>query len=93
MSTIRIPPVLRTEAGGARQIEANGSTVREVLRDLVAQHPALEGRVLPDGEVPSYLNLFVDGQDVRTLAGLDTEVSPQSVVLVLPAVAGGTSLM
>jgi molybdopterin converting factor small subunit len=89
MSEIRIPPVLRPEAGGYRTVTVEGDTVRAVLGSLLAQFPALTARVLPDGVLPTFLNVFVDGQDIRLLDGLDTMVDSGSKVLLLPAVAGG----
>ena len=89
MSRIKIPAVLRPGVGGLREIEAGGATVGEALQQLVAAHPSLEGRVFENGEVPEFLNVFVDGDDIRVLAGLDTKVADDSVVLLLPAVAGG----
>jgi molybdopterin converting factor small subunit len=86
---IRIPPALRAEASGHRTVTVGGATVRDALHALVAEHPALEGRVLEGDGVPSFLNVFVDGDDVRLLDGLETEVSDASTVLLLPAVAGG----
>ena len=89
MAEIRIPPVLRPDAGGNRAIQTDAGTVREALNELVAQHPALESRVLDGDGVPSYLNVFVDGDDIRLLSGLDTPVAPAAKILLLPAVAGG----
>jgi molybdopterin converting factor small subunit len=89
MTVVRIPPVLRAEAGGQRQVTIDAATVREALNKLVAEYPALEGRVLASGELPQYLNVFVDGDDVRLHAGLETPVTPHSALLLLPAVAGG----
>jgi molybdopterin synthase sulfur carrier subunit len=89
MAEIRIPPVLRPEAGGQRLVEVEAGTVREALDTLVAQFPALKARVLEGDGVPSFLNVFVDGDDVRLLNGLETTVSPKSKILLLPAVAGG----
>lgn len=89
MPTIRIPPVLRNEAGGNRTIAVEATTVRAALEELVAAHPALEGRVLSGGGVPSFLNVFVDGEDVRLLDGIDTPLAENATVLLLPAVAGG----
>jgi molybdopterin synthase sulfur carrier subunit len=88
MSVVRVPPVLRPEAGGAREVEASGSTVRELLEDLVRRIPALGSRVY-DGEIQSFVNVYVDGEDVRTRAGLDTPVRESSTVILLPAMAGG----
>ena len=90
MPQVRIPPVLRSVAAGNRSVAVEATTVRGALQALVAQYPALESRVLEGDGVPSFLNVFVDGEDVRLLQGLDTEVSESSTVLLLPAVAGGS---
>ena len=89
MSVVRVPPVLRAEAGGAREVEASGSNVRELLEDLATRMPALGSRVYGDGELHSFVNVYVDGEDVRTRDGLDTPVRATSTVILLPAMAGG----
>jgi sulfur-carrier protein len=89
MPDVRIPPVLRPEAGGNRAVGVEGETVRASLESLLERFPALTARVLPDGELPSFLNVFVDGQDVRLLDGLETPVEQGATILLLPAVAGG----
>ena len=86
---VRIPPVLRDEAGGARQVEATGATLRELLEDLSTRIPALGSRVYAEGEIHSFVNVYVDGEDVRTRDGLDTPVRESSTVILLPAMAGG----
>ena len=92
MPQVRIPPVLRADAGGERAVDVEASTVRDALDALVAAHPGLEGRVRDGDGVPTFLNVFVDGEDIRLLRGLDTEVRPDATVLLLPAVAGGGRL-
>jgi molybdopterin converting factor small subunit len=89
MTVVRIPPVLRTEAGGERQVEASGSNVRELLEDLSERIPALGSRVYGEGEIKSFVNVYVDGEDVRTREGLDTPVRESSTIILLPAMAGG----
>ena len=89
MSVIRVPPVLRDEAGGAREVEAAGANVRELLEDLTKRLPALGTRVYGDGAIRSFVNVYVDGEDVRTRDGLDTPVRETSTVILLPAMAGG----
>jgi sulfur-carrier protein len=89
MSLVRIPPVLRTEAGGEREVEASGRTVRELLEDLSRRLPALGSRVYAEGAIHSFVNVYVDGEDVRTRDGLDTPVGQSSTVILLPAMAGG----
>ena len=90
MATIRIPPILRPEAGGNRQVDAVGGTVREVLENLVATYPSLRERIFEGDDLPQFLNVFIDGSDVRLLEGLDTVVPESATVILLPAVAGGT---
>jgi sulfur-carrier protein len=89
MSVVRVPPVLRAEAGGAREVQAAGGTVREVLEDLTVRLPALGARVYGEGEIQPFVNVYVDGEDVRTRDGLDTRVADSSTVILLPAMAGG----
>ena len=91
MTVVRIPPTLRNEVGGARQVEAEGDTVREVLDDLVDRHPALAPQILQDGGIAPFVNVYVGGEDVRTLDGLDTSVPVGGTVILLPAMAGGSS--
>jgi sulfur-carrier protein len=89
VSVVRIPPVLRTEAGGAREVEASGGTVREVIEDLSSRLPALGARIYGEGELQPFVNVYVDGEDVRTRGGLDTPVREGATVILLPAMAGG----
>ncbi len=89
MSVVRVPPVLRQEAGGAREVEASGDTLRELLEDLSVRVPALGTKVYLDGELQSFVNVYVDGEDVRTQNGLETPVAEGSTVILLPAMAGG----
>jgi sulfur-carrier protein len=89
MSTVRIPPVLRDSVGGERQLSASGSTVAEVLDDLFARHPALRDRVTEDGELSGFVNVYVNDRDVRYRDGIDTPVSDDDTVILLPAMAGG----
>ena len=89
MSRVRIPPTLRAETAGAREVEASGRTVRELLDDLMGRFPALRGQLLADDELAPFVNVYVEGEDVRTKQGLETEVSDGSTVILLPAMAGG----
>ncbi|MDX6470145.1 MAG: sulfur-carrier protein, partial [Gaiellaceae bacterium] len=66
MTTIRIPPTLRPEVGGERQVPATGDTVRELLEDLTDRLPELGEKVYDGAEMRPYVNIYVDGEDVRT---------------------------
>ena len=87
--TVRIPPTLRAETGGEREVSVDGETLREALDDLTSRHPQLAQRIYADGGLARFVNAYVDGEDVRTLAGLDTPVREGSTVILLPAMAGG----
>ena len=89
MKTVRIPPTLRTETDGKREVHAAGGTVRELLDDLVSRFPGLRTQLVNDDEIAPFVNVYVEGEDVRTLDGLETEVRPGSTVILLPAMAGG----
>jgi cysteine synthase/molybdopterin converting factor small subunit len=89
VSRVRIPPTLREQVGGAREIDASGGTVRELLADLAERFPALARHVVEDGGIAAFVNVYVDNEDVRTLDGLDTPVRESSTVILLPAMAGG----
>ena len=89
MSKVRIPPMLREEVGGAREVPASGKNVRELLDDLMARFPALRPQLVEDDELAPFVNVYVEGEDVRTLDGLDTAVEPGQTVILLPAMAGG----
>jgi MoaD family protein len=90
MSTIRIPPVLRAQAGGASEVSADGSTVGEALRALTAEHPDTEEQLFgDDGDLNRYVNVYLNDEDVRVLDGLETPVSEDDTIVILPAMAGG----
>jgi sulfur-carrier protein len=84
MSVVRIPPTLRTETNGEREVIAEGTTVRELLEDLMSRFPALTGKL-------EHANVYVGGEDIRTREGYDTSVSDGDTVILLPAMAGGTA--
>ena len=90
MSTVFIPAVLRANVGGAKSLELEGDSIRGVVDALVARHPSLGSQLLTDdGDLNRFVNVYVNGQDVRYLAGLDTPVAPADEVRLLPAMAGG----
>lgn len=89
MTTIRIPPTLRAQVGGERQVQAAGSTVGELLEDLMARFPSLRSQIWDGGDLAPFVNVFLEGEDVRTLDGLETQVGDGATVILLPAMAGG----
>ena len=90
MKTVRIPPALRSETGGKREVHAAGGTVRELLDDLISRFPGLRHQLVDEDEIAPFVNVYVEGEDVRTLEGLETRVRDGSTVILLPAMAGGS---
>jgi sulfur-carrier protein len=88
--TVKIPPQLRSATGGESSPTADGSTVGEVLDALYAEHGELRDRVADDdGSIRRFVNVFLDGEDIRFLDGLQTAVPDGAEIQILPAVAGG----
>ena len=86
---VKIPTQLREATGGEAIAEVEGSTVGEVLDALYALHGELRSRIAEDGGLRRFVNVYVAGEDIRFLDGLDTAVSDGDEVTILPAVAGG----
>ena len=90
MSTVKFPAVLRANVGGAREVDADGETIGDVLDGLVATYPSLKDQLFTeDGELNRFVNVYLNGQDVRYLDGRATAVDDRDEVRLLPAMAGG----
>jgi MoaD family protein len=86
---VKIPTQLRSATAGEAEAEVEGSTVGEVLDSLYEQHEELRDRIAEDGSLRRFVNVYVSGEDIRFLDGLETEVEDGDEVTILPAVAGG----
>lgn len=89
MATIRIPTPLRPYVEGQETIQAKGSTVGEALGDLVRQYPDIEPHLYREGKLRSFVNVFLDDEDVRYLDGVETSISDEARLLIIPSIAGG----
>jgi sulfur-carrier protein len=90
VSAVKIPSVLRPAVGGVRELDITGATIGELITRLTEQHPTLRQQLLAeDGGLNRFVNVYVNGQDVRYLQGLDTPVEDRDEVRLLPAMAGG----
>ncbi len=89
MSNVRIPPVLRKQTGGAKEVDAEGNTVRGVLDNLTEQFPGLREHLFADNELHRFVNVYLNDQDIQYLDKLDTPVTSNDTVIILPAMAGG----
>jgi len=91
MAVVRIPPVLRPSTGGAKEVDVDGDSVGAVLRSLAEAHPSTESQIFADGgQLNRYVNVYLNDEDVRVLDGLDTTVGGSDVLVILPAMAGGS---
>ena len=88
--TVKIPPQLRAVTGGQGSEAVDGGTVGEVLEALYQRHEELEER-MADGEggLRRFVNIYLDGEDIRFLDGMATPVPDGAELQILPAVAGG----
>ena len=86
---VRIPTILRTHTGGEKVVEGDGSTLGDLIADLETRHSGLQARLIDDGKLRRFVNVYLNDEDVRFLSGLDTPVKDGDTVTVLPAVAGG----
>jgi molybdopterin converting factor small subunit len=90
MSTLRIPPVLRGATHGQKQTPVSGATLRAALDGFFAEYPSVRQQIVtPEGSLSKFVNVYVDDQDVRYLQGLDTPLNADSIIILLPAMAGG----
>ena len=88
--TVKLPTQLRDAARGATAAQVQGATVGEALEALYAEHAELRERLADgDGGLRRFVNIYLGGEDIRFLDGLDTQLDDGDEVTILPAVAGG----
>lgn len=88
---VRIPTILRPYTGGAKVVSANGATLRDLIIDLGKKFNGLDERIMTDGALLKFINVYVNDEDVRFLGGLDLTLNAGDQVTILPAVAGGAN--
>jgi sulfur-carrier protein len=90
MAQVRIPTPLRKYTGGAEAVQADGATVGALVADLDKRHPGLRDRICDEsGAVRRFVNIFVNGEDIRFLQNLESAVTPNDEISIVPAIAGG----
>ena len=87
--TVSIPTILRPHTGGEKRVSASGETLGEVLSDLEANYSGISERLIDNGKLHRFVNVYVNDEDVRFTGALDTQVKDGDSVTILPAVAGG----
>ncbi len=88
---VRIPTIMRQYTGGAKAVDGAGDTIAAVIDDLESRHPGLRERLVDNGGLRRFVNVYLNDEDVRFLDGLKTPVADGDSVTVLPAVAGGSA--
>jgi MoaD family protein len=86
---VRIPTILRTYTGGEKVVNADGSSLSALIDDLEVSHPGIKERLVENGDLRRFVNVYVNDEDVRFIGGLEAALSDGDQVVVLPAVAGG----
>ena len=88
---VRIPTILRTYTGGEKAVTGDGSSLSALIDDLESNHPGIKERLIEDGDLRRFVNVYVNDEDVRFIGGLEAELTDGDQVVVLPAVAGGAA--
>lgn len=93
MALVRIPSPLRRYTNSQSKVESNGATIQELIDNLESQFPGVKSRLCDDsGQIKRYVNVFVNGEEIRTLQGADTAVAENDEVSIIPAMAGGRGI-
>ena len=87
--TVSIPTILRPHTGGAKRVDGDGATLGELIDNLEVANPGLKERLVADGKLHRFVNVYVNDEDVRFSGGLQTAIGSGDEVTILPAVAGG----
>ena len=86
---VSIPTILRTHTGGEKRVTASGGTLQDVITDLESNYSGISERLVENGRLNRFVNIYVNDEDVRFTGGLETTVAEGDNVTILPAVAGG----
>lgn len=87
---VRIPTILRNLTDDAKVVEGSGDTLGELFADLDSRHPGIAERLVDDGKLRRFINVYLNDEDVRFVGGLEAKLSDGDSVTILPAVAGGS---
>lgn len=89
MTQIRIPTPLRPYAGGNSAVAVSGTTVGTALNDLTDQYPDLRQHLFEGAQLRSFVNIYLNQEDVRYLQGAETPLKEADTLLIIPSIAGG----
>lgn len=86
---VRIPTILRTYTGGEKAVSADGASLSALIDSLEANHPGIKDRLIDNGDLRRFVNIYINDEDVRFIGSLEAELADGDQVVILPAVAGG----
>ncbi len=91
MATVYVPTPLRRLTGGQARVQVEAGTVGELIEKLEAQFPGFKNRLVEaeSGEIKRFINVFVNGEEIRSLQGTETPLDENAEVSIIPAMAGG----
>lgn len=88
---VRIPTILRTYTGGEKAVSGEGASLSALIDSLESGHPGIKDRLIDNGDLRRFVNIYINDEDVRFLGSLEAELSDGDQVVILPAVAGGAA--
>ena len=91
MATIRIPTPLRPYSGGQSSVVVSGTNVGDALLDLTRQHPQLQSHLFEGEALRSFVNVYLNKEDIRGLQGSNTTLKPDDTLMIIRSIAGGRS--
>ena len=87
---VRVPTPLRRFTGGNDEVSANGDSIKAVIADMEKNHPGIGERLLDEkGDLRRFVNVYLNGDDIRFLSQLDSKVKDGDDISIVPAIAGG----
>lgn len=87
--TVSLPTILRPYVNDQRRVQVEGATLGSLIDNLDAAYPGIKNRIVEDGGIRRYVNVYINSEDVRFLNGVDSQLADGDEIDILPAVAGG----
>ncbi|MQA36684.1 MoaD/ThiS family protein [Rugamonas aquatica] len=86
---VHLPTIMRTLTEDQKTVVVSGTSIQEVIHDLERNFPGMQGRLMQDGQLHRFVNIYLNDDDIRFQQGLASPVKPGDAITILPAVAGG----
>lgn len=86
---VHLPTIMRTLTEDQKTVVVSGTSIQEVIHELERNFPGMQGRLMQDGQLHRFVNIYLNDDDIRFQQGLASAVKPGDAITILPAVAGG----